>query len=104
MSFTPITATAGSNTIVAAQSGRRVRALGYVLVASAAGTLQWQDGTGAALSGVMTLAVGTTLVAPDTAPVAGQPHGWFVTGQGQGLVLVLGAGAAAAGHMLFDFL
>jgi hypothetical protein len=99
-----IAAAAGSNLIVPAQSGQRVRVLGYVLVASAAGTIQWQDGAATLLSGAMALALGQSLVAPDTAPVVGSERGWFLTGQGQTLVLVLGAGAAAAGHVLFDYI
>jgi hypothetical protein len=104
MPSVPITATAGSNTIVPAQAGQRVRVLGYVLVASAAGTVQWQDGSGTALSGPVALAVGQILDAPGAAPIVGTERGWFLTGQGQSLVLVLGAGAAAAGHVLFDYI
>jgi len=103
MPSAPITAVAGTTTVVAAQAGRRVRVLGYVLVASAAGTITWQDGAALALSGAMALAVGQSLVAPDTAPVVGSERGWFLTGTSQSLVLNLGTGAAAAGHVLYDF-
>jgi len=78
--------------------------LGYVLVASAAGTVTWQDGAATALSGPMALAVGQSLVAPDTAPVVGSERGWFLTGTSQSLVLNLGTGAAAAGHLLWDYI
>jgi len=104
MPSAPITAVAGTTTVVAAMPGRRVRVLGYVLVASAAGTITWQDGAAAALSGAMALAVGQSLVAPDTAPVMGSERGWFLTGYAQSLVLNLGTGAAAAGHVLYDFI
>jgi hypothetical protein len=95
--------TAGVNTVVAGQPGRRIRVLGYTLVASAAGTVQWQDGAGAALSGPMALAAGQALAAPDTSAVVGSERGWFLTGTSQSLSLNLGAGAAAAGHLLYDF-
>jgi hypothetical protein len=97
----PITAVAGLTTIVPAMPGRRVRVLGYVLVASAAGTVQWQDGAATALSGAMALAVGQSLVAPDTSAVMGSERGWFLTGTGQ--TLVLNATGAAAGHLLWDY-
>jgi hypothetical protein len=103
MSSASISATTGSNTIVTAQPGQRVRVLGYVLVASAAGTVQWQDGAATALSGAMALAVGQSLAVPDTAPVVGSERGWLLGGQGQTLVLVVGGSGAAAGHVLFDY-
>jgi hypothetical protein len=102
MSSTPITAAAGLTTVVPAMPGRRVRVLGYVLVASAAGTIQWQDGAATALSGAMALALGQSLVAPDTSAVMGSERGWFLTGTGQ--TLVLNVAGAAAGHLLFDYL
>jgi hypothetical protein len=67
MPSSPINANAGPNPIVPTQAGRRVRVFGYVLVSSAAETLQWQDGSGAALSGAMAPAVGTPLSASATA-------------------------------------
>jgi hypothetical protein len=105
MASAPINvSTAGPNTVIAGQPGRRIRVLGYVLVASAAGTAQWQDGGGAVLSGPMALAVGQSLTAPDTAPIVGSERGWFLTGNSQSLVLSLAGGAALAGHVLFDFI
>jgi hypothetical protein len=101
MPSTPITAPAGLTTVVPAMPGRRVRVLGYTLVASAAGTVQWQDGAATALSGPMALALGQSLVAPDTSAVVGSERGWFLGGSSQSLVL--NATGAAAGHCLFDY-
>jgi hypothetical protein len=103
MPSVPLTALAGLTTVVLAQPGRRVRVLGYVLVAGAAGTVQWQDGAATALSGAMALAVGQSLVAPDTSAVMGSERGWFLTGTGQTLVLNVGGSGSAAGHVLFDY-
>lgn len=101
MPSVPVNVSGGSTAIVAAQAGRRVRVFGYVLVATAAGTIQFQDGAATVLTGPMAVALGIPLVAPATPPVEGSERGWFLTGNSQSLVLV--TSAAVAGHVLYDF-
>ena len=52
------TAASGDTTIVSAVSGKKIRVVGYVLVAAGAVTVQWKDAT-ATYSGAMSLITGT---------------------------------------------
>lgn len=87
-------ASSGDNTIVSAVAGSKIRVLSVALVASAATTVQWQDGGGANLSGGMQLAAngGYTL---------SSDYGLFETGSGNALVLNLGSANSIDGHISY---
>lgn len=88
------TTTAGDNTIVAADTNRKIKVVGYVLVAAAATTVTWKRGT-TALSGAMALAANGAVPAPVNETTA-----WFETAVNEALVMTLGAGAVQ-GHVVY---
>lgn len=89
----------GANTVVAAVAGRRIKVLGYTLVAAGAVTVKWQSDT-TDLSGAMALAAnGVVAVAPggdslDPVPV-------LATAAGEALKITLGGAVAVAGHLTY---
>jgi hypothetical protein len=87
-----------SDTIVAAQgAGVRIRVLGYVLMASGAGTVQFVSGA-TDLTGPMEVADAGGLVAPVT-PNGG---GWFDSGSNEAITLVTTGGTQINGHVVFS--
>jgi len=106
MLSTPISVSAsGANTLVPAQPGRRVRVLGYQLAGAGAVNVTWQDGGGANLSGLLTMAAaGGTITAPIAPPVVGSQQFWMITAVGQSLVLNLSAAVGVGGVLVFDYL
>lgn len=95
-----IAATAdGDNTVVAAQgTGKKIRVLGYVLNANAAGTVQWKSGA-TAKSGAMQFAAGGSLTAPMCEPSTGAF--WFETAANEALVITTAVGQDALGHVTY---
>ena len=89
----------GDNTVVAAQSGKRIRVKGYVLNVNAAGTVQWKSGASTALSGAMELVDGGGVSAPLAGPKGGF---WFQTASGEALVIATAAGVDALGHVTYE--
>jgi hypothetical protein len=97
-------AASGPNTIVPAQPGRRVRVLGFLLTAAGAVSVQWQDGGGANLSGLLVIAAaGGTITAPIAPPVVGTELFWMVGTTSQSLILNLSAAVGVGGMVIFDF-
>jgi|SRR5215469_7752383 len=97
--------TSGDNTLVAAQPGRRVRVLGFLLAGAGAVNATWKDGAGTALSGPLALAAaGGTITAPIAPPVVGSQLFWMATGVGQSLVLNLSAAVGVGGVVVYDFI
>ena len=95
--YAAITATgAGDNQAVTAVTNRKIRAVGYALVADAAEVIQFQDDGGANLSGTMSLAANGGAVA--SAPVE---VGLFQTANGQGLDVNNVGGADVDGHLAY---
>jgi len=89
-------ATSGDNTLVAAVAGAKIRVLAYVLVASAAVTVRFEDGAGGtALSGQMQLAANGGAVAPFS------PVGWFETTANTLLNLELSGAISVDGHLIY---
>jgi hypothetical protein len=93
--FAPINVnTSGSNSIVAAVTGKSIRVLGYVMVADAAVTATWLQGV-TAISGVMSLAANGGVAAPFS------PVGHFQTAAGAALNLSLGGAVGVRGHLVY---
>ena len=88
-------ASSGDNTIVALVSGKELRVISYVLVASGgANTLQWKSSTAGAITGGMGLA--------DTGGIsADSATGLFATTAGEALVLNLSAATSVDGHISY---
>jgi hypothetical protein len=83
-----IAATGTDNTLVAAISGKKIRVLQLVMVASAALVARFESGTGGtALTGQMSLAANQLFTLPYS------PHGWFETAAGSLLNLELSTSA-----------
>lgn len=101
MKYAAISASSsGSNTVVAAVTGKRIRVLSYVMVAAGDVTATWQSAS-TNLSGGMALAANG-----GAAPSAGQATpggliGQFETNQGEALNLNLSAAVSVAGHLTY---
>lgn len=87
---------AGTTTIVSAVAGRRASLFALAITLATAGTVQVQDTNGNALTGVMTLAVGTPLVLP----LSSMPWGQSASGFGLQLVIT-GTSQLAAGVFVY---
>jgi len=86
----------GDNTIVAAVTSKKIRVLGYVIVAAGTVGVTWKSGTGGtALSGLMSLTANTGIAA------AYCPVGLLETGSGVLLNLTLDAAVAVTGHLVY---
>ena len=90
-------AAAGDNTLVAAVTGKRIRVLALVLVASGgANSVRLESGAGgAALTGVIDLAADGQLILPSN------PAGWVQTAAAALLNLELSAATAVAGAVTY---
>lgn len=90
-------ATGGDNTLVAAVTGRKIRVLALVLVASGgANNVRLESGaSGTALTGVMNLAANGQLI------LQHNPAGWVETAAATLLNLELSAATAVAGVLTY---
>ena len=89
-------ATSGDNTIVAAVSGKKIRVLSLVLVASGTTTVRFEAGaSGTALTGQMALVANTGFALPFN------PVGWFETSSGALLNLELSAAVSVDGVVCY---
>lgn len=94
-----ISATADAlNEVVAAQSGKRIRVLGYVLNVNAAGTTQWRSGASTALSGAMEFVDGGGV----SVPICPPGRFWFQTASGEALNLNNATGVDSLGHVVYE--
>lgn len=90
----PVNATgAGTSTLVAGQSGKRIYVYSYAVVVDNAGTVKFQNTGGTDLTGAMSFASngGISCAAGDDP--------WFYTAVGSGLDLVVSA--ATRGHLSY---
>lgn len=97
--YAPIAAaSAGDNALVAAVTGKSIRVIAAVLVASGgANTVRFEsDASGTALSGQMDIADNGQLVMPLNG------YGWFQTVAGELLNLELSAATAVAGFIVYQ--
>lgn len=101
MKFAAINASAsGSNAIVAAATGKRIRVVSYVIVAAGAVTATWQSAS-TALSGPMSLASSGGASASVGILAPGGAYGLFQTEPGEALNLSLGGAVNVAGHLCY---
>lgn len=90
-------ASIGNNTLVAAVAGKKIRVLGFFLVAAGAVNARFEsDADGTALTGVMTLAA-----ASDGVSSGFNPIGWFETVAGELLNLELSAAVSVDGVLAY---
>jgi hypothetical protein len=106
MLSSPISAAAsGPNTIVPAQTGRRIRVLGFLLSGAGAVNVTWQDGAANNLSGLLTIAgAGGTITAPIAPPLVGSELYWMIGATSQALVLNLSAAVGVGGMVVWDYI
>jgi hypothetical protein len=89
------TVASGSTAIVAAVTGKKIKVVSYVLVASGAVSVQWRSNA-TALTGAMSLAGNGGLVVP------GQPSAHLLqTAVNEPLNLNLSAGVQVSGHVAY---
>lgn len=95
--FSTISASSsGSNTVVSATAGKRIRVLQWDAVATAAVSITWQTSTGpTALSGAYPFAANGGISSPFS------PVGLFQTASGDNLVLNLGTATLVAGRLVY---
>ena len=101
MKFAKIDASAsGNNEIVAAVTGKRIRVVGYTIIATGTVTVKWRSAS-TDLSGGMALAAngGTTPSVSVLSP-AGM-FGVFQTEPGEALNLNLSGAVAVGGHLVY---
>lgn len=91
-------ATAGDNELVAAVSGKKIRLLSLVAIASGgANTLTLESGTDSGqISGAMDIADNGPLILPHN------PCGWVETVAGESLNLILSAATAVGGFFTYQ--
>lgn len=86
----------GDNTVVAAVSGKRIRVLSYVLIATGAVAVKFvSDASGTDITGAMDLGANGGVSAPHS------PSGHYQTGVGEALILNLGAAVQVSGHLTY---
>lgn len=87
--------TSGASTAVAAVAGKKIRVLGYVIVANGAVNVKFQSHTAGDLTGLFYLVANTG--------VAGgyNPVGHFETVAGEALDINLSGNVAAGGHLTY---
>lgn len=95
--FATITTAGTSDTIVAAISGKRIRVLNYVLLATSASTATWKSNT-TAISGVLPVGAYGGAVGPFS------PAGHFQTAIGEALKLDQGSSANVQGHLTYTLI
>lgn len=90
----------GDNTVVAAVTGKKIRVLGYVLVANAAVNTKWKSGASTDKTGLLYNAANGGV----SASVVADPGEvfWFETTSGEALVLNLSAAVAVGGHVVYQ--
>jgi hypothetical protein len=89
-------AASGSNSLVALVSAKKIRVLGYVIVADGAVNVTFLSAA-AAISGVMQLTAAGSGIASGYAPC-----GWFETTAGVALNLNLSAAVGVRGHLMYQ--
>lgn len=91
----------GSNEIVAAVAGKRIRVLGYVVIANAAVAITWLSAS-TSLSGAMNLAGAGYGVSTGQAVTEGFRGFHLQTAVGEALNLNLSGAVAVGGHLVYE--
>lgn len=94
---------AASGDLVAAVPGSAIEVLGLALSAASGVTVKFQSNAATDLTGAMSLATGTPLVVPVSAPSlpGGGPPAWLRTAAGEKLNLVLGSSVQVSGFLVY---
>lgn len=101
MRFAKVDATAsGSNEIVAAIAGKRIRVVGYSVVASGSVSITWQS-AGTAISGAMALAANGAVASAVSTLAPGGVFGVLQTEPGEALNLDMDSATAVGGHLVY---
>lgn len=101
MKFAKIDASAsGDNSIVAAVTGRRIRVVGYTIIASGAVTAKWRSAS-TDISGGMALAANGGAAPAVSVISPGGLFGVLQTEPGEALNLNLGAAVSVGGHLTY---
>lgn len=95
--FAAISGAATDNTIVAAVAGKRIRVLGFGIVAAGAVTVAFESSTTSALTGVMSLAANG-----DLSLTAENPLGLFETVAAELLNMTLGGAVQVSGWLTYQ--
>jgi len=88
-------AASGANTIVSAVSGKKIRVLGFFLVAAGAVNVRWES-EGSVMSGVMNLGATDLFAGADF-----NPTGWFETPAGRLLGIDLSDAVSVDGALVY---
>lgn len=101
MKFAKIDASAsGDNAIVAAVAGKRIRVIGYTIIAGAAVTAKWRSAT-TDISGGMALAANGGAAPSVSVLSPGGMFGVLQTEPGEALNLNLSDAVAVGGHLVY---
>lgn len=101
MKFAKIDASSsGSNTIVAAVTGKKIRVLSYVIIAAGAVTAKWQSAT-TDISGGMALAANGGAAPSVSVLSPGGTFGVLQTEPGEALNLNLSGAVSVGGHLVY---
>ena len=99
----PINANAnGDNQVVAGVAGKRIRCIGYVLMAGGTVNATWKSSGGTLLSGAFPLVAQAGAAAPQGPVAPGGIQGWFESATGEDLTLNLSAGVQVSGHLVYQ--
>lgn len=94
------TATAGANTLVTGQTGKKIEVIQYTINAVADNTMTFKSGS-TALTGPMSLSASEVIVSV-TAPSTYQTmNALFETASGESLVLTLANATQVSGHLTY---
>ncbi len=104
MLYAPIAASSsGDNQIVAAATGKKIRVVSYVLVASGGVSAKFTDGpAGSNLTGAMLLAASQQVSGAPMPYQFGGQSGHFETSTGNALTLNLTGATAVNGHLAYE--
>lgn len=89
------TATLGSNAVVTAKTGKRIRVLGLVLISTLANSVSFLSAS-TTISGTFPLGANSGFVLPFT------EHGWFETAENEALNVNLSVGTSTGMQILYQ--
>jgi hypothetical protein len=94
------TTTSGQTAVVAAVTGRKIKVLGYVLMAAGTVNVKWQDGT-TDLTGALPLTAQVGAVVPQCGGEGYHPE-WFKTTAGNALNLNCDSTVGVYGQVVYE--
>lgn len=91
---------AGDNTIIAAVPNKRIRILGYTVIASGIVTMTWKSGS-TSISGPMAMAANGGAAPATTALTPAGLVGVLEGGIGEAIIINLGGAVTVGGHLVY---